>query len=287
VMTLSLLGVSLPTFLIGILLILVFAVLLQWLPSFGRGDTVALGAWTTGLLTVDGWKHLVLPAITLSVFQLALILRLVRSEMLEVLRTDYVKFARARGLQDRREVVQGGGAVRVPGREGSVEDLERFAAVRLGFVWPAPVHQDHPEAAEIEGDAVQPGREARRGRVAPARAQHAQEDLLHEVLAAGDAAEEARQERVDLARVVLDDAVEGLLLAGLVGEHPGHARVGRLRLRGGAAGLAGALGGRTGRGVGHGRRRNRRAGGRFRPKLDSGGVPRSSLARPIHERTLH
>ena len=101
VMTLSLLGVSLPTFLIGILLILIFSVLLQWLPSFGRGDTIALGAWTTGLLTLDGWKHLVLPAITLSVFQLALILRLVRAEMLEVLRTDYVKFARARGLQDR------------------------------------------------------------------------------------------------------------------------------------------------------------------------------------------
>jgi peptide/nickel transport system permease protein len=100
VMTLSLLGVSLPTFLIGILLILVFAVTLKWLPSFGRGDTVALGAWSTGLLTVDGWKHLLLPAITLSVFQLALILRLVRAEMLEVLRTDYVKFARARGLRN-------------------------------------------------------------------------------------------------------------------------------------------------------------------------------------------
>ena len=101
VMTLSLLGVSLPTFLIGILLILVFSVTFKMLPSFGRGDTVALGSWTTGLLTVDGWKHLILPAITLSVFQLALIMRLVRAEMLEVLRTDYVKFARARGLQDR------------------------------------------------------------------------------------------------------------------------------------------------------------------------------------------
>jgi peptide/nickel transport system permease protein len=100
-MTLSLLGVSLPTFLIGILLILFFAVILKWLPSFGRGDTVSLGLWSTGLLTLDGWKHLVLPAITLSVFQLALILRLVRAEMLEVLRTDYVKFARARGLEDR------------------------------------------------------------------------------------------------------------------------------------------------------------------------------------------
>ena len=100
-MTLSLLGVSLPTFLIGILLILFFAVTLKVLPSFGRGDVIAFGNWTTGLLTLDGWKHLILPAITLSVFQLALILRLVRAEMLEVLRTDYIKFARARGLDDR------------------------------------------------------------------------------------------------------------------------------------------------------------------------------------------
>jgi peptide/nickel transport system permease protein len=101
VMTVSLLGVSLPTFLIGILLILFFAVILKWLPSFGRGDVLTLGSWTTGLLTLEGWRHLVLPAVTLSVFQLALILRLVRSEMLEVLRTDYVKFARARGLPNR------------------------------------------------------------------------------------------------------------------------------------------------------------------------------------------
>ena len=100
-MTLSLLGVSLPTFLIGILLILVFAVMLGWLPSYGRGDTIALGWWTTGMLTATGWKHLILPAITLSLFQLTLIMRLVRSEMLEVLRTDYIKFARARGLTDR------------------------------------------------------------------------------------------------------------------------------------------------------------------------------------------
>ena len=101
VMTASLLGVSLPTFLIGILLILIFSVTLKWLPSFGRGEVVAIGGWTTGLLTAEGWKHLILPAITLSVFQLALILRLVRAEMLEVLRTDYVKFARARGLTNR------------------------------------------------------------------------------------------------------------------------------------------------------------------------------------------
>jgi len=100
-MTVSLLGVSLPTFLIGILLILIFAVTLNVLPSFGRGETVAFGGWTTGLLTVDGLLHLVLPALTLSIFQLALILRLVRAEMLEVLRTDYIKFARARGLPDR------------------------------------------------------------------------------------------------------------------------------------------------------------------------------------------
>ena len=101
VLALSLVGVSLPTFLIGILLILVFAVQLGWLPSFGRGDTVQLGWWSTGLLTLKGWQHLILPAITLSLFQLTLILRLVRSEMLEVLRTDYIKFARARGLTDR------------------------------------------------------------------------------------------------------------------------------------------------------------------------------------------
>ncbi len=101
IMMLSLLGVSLPTFLIGILLILVFAVTFKVLPSFGRGDVVTLGGWTTGFLTIDGWKHLILPGITLSVFQLALIMRLVRSEMLEVLRTDYIKFARARGLHNR------------------------------------------------------------------------------------------------------------------------------------------------------------------------------------------
>jgi peptide/nickel transport system permease protein len=100
-MTISLIGVSLPTFLIGILLILIFAVTLNWLPSFGRGEVVSLGSWTSGLFTVDGWKHLILPAVTLAIFQLTLSMRLVRSEMLEVLRTDYIKFARARGLSDR------------------------------------------------------------------------------------------------------------------------------------------------------------------------------------------
>ena len=97
----SLIGVSLPTFLIGILLILVFAVQLGWMPSFGRGDTVQIGWWSTGFLTASGLKALVLPAITLGLFQMTLIQRLVRSEMLEVLRTDYIRFARARGLSDR------------------------------------------------------------------------------------------------------------------------------------------------------------------------------------------
>jgi peptide/nickel transport system permease protein len=100
-MTVSLLGVSLPTFLIGILLILVFAVTLGWFPSFGRGETVSFGWWTSGLFRVDGWHHIVLPAVTLAIFQLTLIMRLVRAEMLEVLRTDYIKFARARGLSNR------------------------------------------------------------------------------------------------------------------------------------------------------------------------------------------
>ena len=100
-LTFSLIGVSLPTFLIGILLILVFAVWLGWLPSFGRGDTVALGWWSTGFLTWSGLKALILPSITLGLFQLTLIMRLVRSEMMEVLRADYIKFARARGLSNR------------------------------------------------------------------------------------------------------------------------------------------------------------------------------------------
>ncbi|HEX5320520.1 MAG TPA: ABC transporter permease [Stellaceae bacterium] len=97
----SLAGVSLPTFLVGILLILIFAVLLGWLPSFGRGTVVHIGWWTTGLLTVDGWRAIILPAITLALFQMTLIMRLVRAEMIEVLRADYIKFARARGLANR------------------------------------------------------------------------------------------------------------------------------------------------------------------------------------------
>jgi peptide/nickel transport system permease protein len=97
----SLIGISLPTFLIGILLIYLFAVTLGWLPSFGRGEVVKLGWWSTGLLTVSGLKAIIMPAVTLGLFQMTLIMRLVRAEMLEVLRTDYIRFARARGLTTR------------------------------------------------------------------------------------------------------------------------------------------------------------------------------------------
>jgi peptide/nickel transport system permease protein len=98
----SLIGISVPTFFIGVLFILLFSVMTGWLPSFGRGETVTIGGhWTTGLLTLDGWRHLVLPGITLSLFQLAVIVRLVRAEMLEVLRSDFIRFARARGLPPR------------------------------------------------------------------------------------------------------------------------------------------------------------------------------------------
>lgn len=100
-LTTSLIGVSLPNFLIGIFLILIFAVWLGWLPSFGRGDVTQLGFWSTGLLTTTGLKAIILPATTLGFYPVTLIMRLVRSEMLEVLRTDYIKFARARGLTNR------------------------------------------------------------------------------------------------------------------------------------------------------------------------------------------
>lgn len=100
-LTVSLVGISLPTFVIGILLILLFGVQLGWLPTNGRGEVVQLGFWSTGLLTASGWKSLLMPAFTLGMFQLTLIMRLVRSEMLEVLRTDFIKFARARGLTNR------------------------------------------------------------------------------------------------------------------------------------------------------------------------------------------
>ncbi len=100
-LTTSLIGIALPTFFIGILLILLFGVVLGWLPTFGRGEVIDFGWWSTGLITVSGWKSMLMPAFTLGIFQLTLIMRLVRSEMLEVLRTDYIKFARARGLANR------------------------------------------------------------------------------------------------------------------------------------------------------------------------------------------
>lgn len=101
IMTLSLIGVSLPTFLIGVILIYVFSVELGWLPSFGRGEVVDIGGWSTGFLTVSGLKAMVLPAFTLGLYQMTLIMRLVRTEMLEVLRMDYIRFARARGLREK------------------------------------------------------------------------------------------------------------------------------------------------------------------------------------------
>jgi peptide/nickel transport system permease protein len=97
----SLVGLSVPTFLIGLLLIFLFAVQLQWLPSSGRGQVVSLGPWTTGLLTASGLRSLLLPSITLALYSLALLLRLVRGELLDVLHSDHVRFARARGLSDR------------------------------------------------------------------------------------------------------------------------------------------------------------------------------------------
>jgi len=101
ILSTSLVGVSLPTFIIGIGLIYLFAVTLRWLPSSGRAGVVELGWWKTSFLTLDGWRSIILPAITLSLFQLTMILRLVRAEMLEVMQADYIKFARARGLSER------------------------------------------------------------------------------------------------------------------------------------------------------------------------------------------
>ena len=102
-MAVSLVGISIPTFLIGIMLIYLFSVVLGWLPSFGRGETTEVfgGAWTTGFLTTSGLRALIMPSITLALFQTTMVMRLVRAEMLDVMRTDYIKFARARGLRDR------------------------------------------------------------------------------------------------------------------------------------------------------------------------------------------
>ena len=123
----SLIGVSLPTFLIGILLIWIFSVELGWLPSFGRGDTVELGWWSTGMLTLSGIKSLILPMITLGLYQMTLIMRLVRAEMLEVLRQDYIRFARARGLPDR--VVNFGHALK-----NTLVPVITIAGLQLGLI---------------------------------------------------------------------------------------------------------------------------------------------------------
>lgn len=101
VQAVSLIGISTPTFVTGIVLILVFAVSLGLLPSFGRGETVKIGFWTTGSLSLSGLKALILPGITLALYQLTLIMRLVRSELIDVLSSDYIRFARARGLSAR------------------------------------------------------------------------------------------------------------------------------------------------------------------------------------------
>ena len=100
ILVVSLVGVSLPTFIIGILLIYLFSVILGVLPSFGRGEVVELGFWATGFLTASGLKALILPSVTLSLFQMTYIIRLVRAEMMEILQTDYIKFARARGIKE-------------------------------------------------------------------------------------------------------------------------------------------------------------------------------------------
>lgn len=102
IMGLSIVGVSIPVFLTAILLIYIFAVELHWLPSYGRGELVYIGGWGSGLLTLDGWKHILMPAVALSSIMLPLFIRLIRSQMMEVLETDYIKYARAKGLPDKR-----------------------------------------------------------------------------------------------------------------------------------------------------------------------------------------
>jgi ABC-type dipeptide/oligopeptide/nickel transport system permease component len=94
----SLGGISIPTFLMGILWVMLFAVYLEWLPPFGRGDTVQIGPWRTGFLTLEGLKHLIMPALTLSGYQLAVLLRLTRAGMREVLSEEYIKTAWSKGL---------------------------------------------------------------------------------------------------------------------------------------------------------------------------------------------
>ena len=102
----SLFGISIPTFLIGILLVMAFSVYLNILPPFGRGDTVQIGFWRTGLLTLSGWQHILLPALTLSGYQLAVLLRLTRAGMRETLSEEYIKTAWAKGLSPAQVILK-------------------------------------------------------------------------------------------------------------------------------------------------------------------------------------
>ncbi|MDF2232809.1 ABC transporter permease [Albimonas sp. CAU 1670] len=102
----SLLGASVPTFVIGLALIQVFAVELRWLPASGRGGVVELGGWRTSLLSAAGWASLALPALTLALFQAPTILRLTRAEVAEAMAAEHIRFARARGLPERAVVLR-------------------------------------------------------------------------------------------------------------------------------------------------------------------------------------
>ncbi len=203
-LTLSLVGISLPNFLIGIFLILIFAVWLGLLPSFGRGDTVQLGFWSTGLATASGLKAIILPAITLGFFPLTLVMRLVRAEMLEVLRADYIKFARARGLTDR--AVNFGHALKntlVPGhhhhgpaagRHHRVRDHHRAGVPVAGHgpaLHPGGAVRRHPgdggvpvpDRAHLRRDQPGGGPALLRGRPAPAGGAKRRDELMSAVAA--------------------------------------------------------------------------------------------------------
>ena len=126
-MTASLVGVSLPTFVIGILLIYFVGVQMGWRPVQGREGVVEIGFWTTSLLTVVGWKSLLLPAATLGVYQMTLVMRLTRAEMMEVMRTDHIKFARARGLPESAVIFR-------HGLRGALTPVVTIAGLQFGFI---------------------------------------------------------------------------------------------------------------------------------------------------------
>ena len=104
IMTGSILGFSLPTFWVGIMMIMVFAVILGWVPATGRGDTVTILGIQVSFLTADGLSHIILPAINLALLKISLVIRLTRAGTREVIHLDYIKFARAKGLSARRIV---------------------------------------------------------------------------------------------------------------------------------------------------------------------------------------